>query len=349
MRTPLFSAQAGARMVDFHGWEMPVQYQGVIAEHQAVRQAVGVFDISHMGKLRLTADVATLERVVPSRLRDLQPGQSRYTLLLNETGGVLDDVIIYALGDREWLVIVNGATQTADRAWLESQGLAITNLSAAQILLAVQGPQATTTLQRYLDLPELLRFGHTTLIYQGQPVFIARTGYTGEDGYEVMLPIAIGLDFWPTLLAAGVTPCGLGARDTLRLEAALHLYGQDMDARTTPLEAGLSWLVDWEHDFIGKAALLAQKANGIAKKLVCLQLAGRAIARTGYAIATPDGQPLGQITSGTFSPSLQYPIAMGYVAAEAASVGATVQVEIRQQWQPATIVRRPFYRVEPRP
>lgn len=344
MRTPLFAAQAGARMVDFHGWEMPVQYHGVIAEHQAVRQTVGVFDISHMGKLRLTADVATLERLVPSRLRDLQPGQSRYTVLLNEAGGILDDVIIYALADREWFVIVNGATQAADIAWLESQGLTLTNLSAAQILLAVQGPQATAMLQRYLDLPELPRFGHTTLTYQGQPLFIARTGYTGEDGYEVMLPIATGLDFWPTLLAAGVTPCGLGARDTLRLEAALHLYGQDMDAETTPLEAGLAWLIDWEHDFIGKAALMTQKANGISKKLVCLQLADRAIARSGYAIATTDGQPLGQITSGTFSPSLQYPIAMGYVATAAASVGNTVQVEIRKQWQPATIVRRPFYR-----
>lgn len=344
MRTPLFAAQAGARMVDFHGWEMPVQYQGVVAEHQAVRQAVGVFDISHMGKLRLTADVATLEQIVPSRLRDLQPGQSRYTVLLNEAGGILDDVIIYALGDREWFVIVNGATQAADIAWLESQGLMITDLSAAQILLAVQGPQATATLRRYVDLPELPRFGHTSLTYQGESMFVARTGYTGEDGYEVMLPITTGLDFWPTLLADGVTPCGLGARDTLRLEVALHLYGQDMDAQTTPLEAGLSWLIDWEHDFIGKAALLDQKANGIPKKLVCLQLAERAIARSGYAIATADGQSLGQITSGTFSPSLQYPIAMGYVSAEAASLGATVQVEIRKQWQPATIVRRPFYR-----
>ncbi|MEO0801231.1 MAG: glycine cleavage system aminomethyltransferase GcvT [Cyanobacteria bacterium J06642_2] len=362
-RTPLFERHLAlkAKMVPFSGWEMPVRYQGVMAEHRAVRSRAGVFDISHMGKFVLRGPHvrAQLERIVPSSLAAIQPGQSRYTVMLNERGGIVDDLILYDRGrDRQnpdwecWTTIVNAATTVKDWNWMQQHLSDVTfeDLSGDRVLLAVQGPEAAEILQTLVREPlhEIPRFGHGPVMLSDRSDdvgFIARTGYTGEDGFEVMLPPAAGLELWDRLLAAEVVPCGLGARDTLRLEAALHLYGQDMDDDTTPLEAGLSWLVDWseERDYIGKSALLEQKQAGVRRRLVGLIMSGREIARSGYEVAHGDA-PVGTIVSGTQAPTLGKAIALAYVSPTLAKVGTELNVKIRDRFCPATVVKRPFYR-----
>lgn len=271
-RTPLFdlAIDLKARMTAFSGWEMPVQYVGISQEHAAVRMNAGMFDISHMGKFSLTGNVlAQLQPLVPSDLSRLQPGQAQYTVLLNSQGGIIDDLIFYYQGRDEagerWLTIVNAATSLKDKTWLlehlDLNQLEFQDYSATRILLAVQGPAAVQHLQPLVeaDLAAVAAFGHLESEVLGTPGFLARTGYTGEDGFEVMVEPTIGLELWRSLLASGVVPCGLGARDTLRLEAALALYGQDIDDTTTPLEAGLGWLVHWDKgDFIGRSILEAQ-------------------------------------------------------------------------------------------
>lgn len=348
---------ANARMVGFSGWEMPVQFSGIKQEHAAVRSAVGIFDISHMGKFRLVGvDVlALLQSLVPSDLNRLVPGQAQYTVLLNDQAGIIDDVIFYREASesstQHWVAIVNAATKDKDKDWITQQigdrQVELLDDSADQALIAVQGPKALRVLQALtsVDLSGLANFGHCRTAVMGHPAFVARTGYTGEDGFEVMLPATAAADFWQRLVAGGATPCGLGARDTLRLEAAMSLYGQDITDETTPLEAGLGWLVhgDKAEDFIGKAILLKQKADGVQRQIVGLQLAGRNIARHDYPIV--DGEAtIGMVTSGTLSPTLGYPIALAYVDKDYAKVGNTVDVRIRQQSYPATIVKRPFYR-----
>jgi len=253
-RTPLFALgiSLNARMTGFSGWEMPVQYSGITHEHQAVRSTAGMFDISHMGKFLLTGDrlVEQLQRLVPSDLSRLQPGQAQYTVLLNAQAGIVDDLIFYyqgldEAGQQRWFAIVNAATTLKDKTWLlehlDLSRLTFQDDSTTKILLAVQGPDAVKHLQPLVaeDLAAVPAFGHFEGTVLGQPGFLARTGYTGEDGFEIMVDPAIGLDLWRSLLSAGVTPCGLGARDTLRLEAAMALYGQDIDDTTTPLESGL--------------------------------------------------------------------------------------------------------------
>jgi aminomethyltransferase len=356
-------------MVPFAGWEMAVQYAGLVAEHQAVRQHCGLFDISHMGVLRLRGDGAkdALQALVPSDLFRIGPGEATYTVLLNEAGGIRDDLIVYDLGRPEdsdgpadeLLVIINAGCAEADTAWLRSQlepaGLAISDRKGDGVLLALQGPEAMARLETLAgaDLSGLPRFGHRTIHLTGTAagdaagasVFVARTGYTGEDGAELLLDRAAGGALWAQLLAEGVTPCGLGARDTLRLEAAMHLYGSDMDAATTPLEASLGWLVHLEMpaDFIGRDVLERQSAEGVSRRLVGLKLQGRAIARHGYPVLR-DGQVVGEVTSGTWSPSLGEAIALAYVPADATRVGTELAVEIRGKAEPAVVVKRPFYR-----
>ncbi len=352
-RTPLFSlqTQAGARMVSFGGWEMPVQYTSIQAEHQAVRQAVGLFDISHMGKFALTGPElrSQLQTLVPSNLERLEPGQAQYTVLLNPQAGILDDLIFYCQEPERWFVIANAATTDQDRSWIQQHltGVSFADLSAQKLLLAVQGPQAVSLVQAWVsaDLSALPRFGHLETQILGAPAFVARTGYTGEDGLELMLDPEVGIRLWQQLQAAGAVPCGLGARDTLRLEAALHLYGQDMSETTTPLEAGLGWLVHWSEKsaFIGREVLAAQQQQGVSRKLVGLAMSERAIARHGYPIWHA-GQVVGEVTSGTLSPTLGKPIALGYVSAALAKVGQPLQVEIRGKTYPAQVVKRPFYK-----
>ncbi len=360
LRTPLFdlSVALNARMTEFSGWEMPVQYGGITLEHQAVRTGAGMFDISHMGKFALRGrDVLSqIQTLVPSDLSRLQPGQAQYTVLLNDQAGIIDDLIFYfqgvdAVGDQRWMVIVNAATTPKDKIWmlehLDISQLSFTDLSTDQALIAVQGPQAVAHLQSFVaeDLTPIPAFGHGAGTVLGQPAFLARTGYTGEDGFEVMVDPEVGAELWRSLLAAGVTPCGLGARDTLRLEAAMHLYGQDMDDTITPLEASLGWLVHLESkgDFIGRSGLETQKREGVTKRLVGLQMQGRNIARHHYPVIS-EGASVGIITSGTLSPTLGQPIALAYLPPSLAQIGQTVEVEIRSKTYPATIVKRPFYK-----
>jgi len=356
--TPLFDlvVESKARMTAFAGWEMPVQFQGITQEHRAVRQQAGMFDISHMGRLLLKGPnlTAQLQTLVPSDLSTLQPGLAQYTVILNEAGGIIDDVICYYQGEtadnQNWTLIVNGANREKDKTWLQSnldKAVQLEDVTPTTVLLAIQGPEAVARLQPLVDtdLQGIPRFGHRQDMVLGQPGFLARTGYTGEDGFEVMVPPGIGQQLWRSLLGAGVVPCGLGARDTLRLEAAMVLHGQDIDETTTPLDASLSWLVHLERkgNFVGRVALEHQQKMGLTQKLVGLEMAGRHIARHGYPVLV-DGATVGQITSGTWSPTLEKAIALAYVPPDLAQVGQTLAVEIRGHSYPGRVVRRPFYR-----
>jgi len=364
-RTPLYdlAVEQKARFTAFSGWEMPVQFSGLKQEHQAVREAVGMFDISHMGKFSLTGKnlLASLQPLVPSDLQRLQPGQAQYTVLLNARAGILDDIIVYYQGENEageqhGQIIVNAATKTKDKAWLqaylEDSPVTFADLSGQKALIAIQGPQAVATLQPWVevDLTAVKAFGHLNATLLGEPAFLARTGYTGEDGFEVMVDPEVGVKLWSAIADAGATPCGLGARDTLRLEAAMCLYGQDITEETTPLEAGLGWLVhlDGKGDFMGRSVLEQQKAAGIERKLVGLKMAGRYIARHGYPVWV-DGEVVGEVTSGTLSPTLGEAIALAYVPKSLSKVGQNLEIEIRGKTHPAVVAKKPFYRSPNRP
>ncbi|MEA5582257.1 glycine cleavage system aminomethyltransferase GcvT [Nodularia harveyana UHCC-0300] len=359
-QTPLYQSSAAlkARFTSFGGWEMPVQFAGISREHEAVRNTAGMFDISHMGKFTLQGQhlIDKLQPLVPSDLNRLEPGQAQYTVLLNPQGGIIDDIIIYYQGEdttgkQQATIVVNASTTAKDKAWLLQQldpnQVDFQDLSPEKVLIALQGPKAVQYLQPLLqeDLAPIKAFGHLSAQILGKPAFIARTGYTGEDGFEVMLDADVGVELWQKLHQAGVTPCGLGARDTLRLEAAMALYGQDIDDTTTPLEAGLSWLVhlDTKGDFIGREVLAQQKADGVQKRLIGLQMLGRNIGRHGYPVLS-GGEVVGEISSGTLSPTLGYPIALAYLPTQLAKVGKQLEIQIRGKTYPAVVVKRPFYR-----
>ncbi|HEY9627609.1 MAG TPA: glycine cleavage system aminomethyltransferase GcvT [Coleofasciculaceae cyanobacterium] len=358
-RTPLYPLhlELKARMVPFSGWEMPVQYSSISQEHQAVRQQSGLFDISHMGKFVLSgADlISQLQNLVPSDLSTLQPGEAQYTVLLNPEAGIVDDLIIYyqgeSAGEQKITTIVNAATTDKDKNWilshLDTSQIKFQDLSLSKALIAVQGATAVQSLQTFVeeDLSAVKRFGHLEGTVLGQPGFLARTGYTGEDGFEVMVDPEVAESLWRSLLQVGAVPCGLGARDTLRLEAAMALYGQDINDATTPLEAGLGWLVhlDRKGEFIGRSRLEQQKQAGVDRRLVGLQMAGRNIARHDYPVLHK-GEPVGIVTSGTLSQTLGYPIALAYVPTALAKLGQGLEVEIRGKGYPATVVKRPFYK-----
>ncbi len=336
---------------------MPVQFEGIRPEHEAVRTEAGAFDISHMGKFILTGSdvIAQLQQLVPSDLSRLTAGKAQYTVLLNEQGGIIDDLIVYHQGvidqQQQITLIVNAGTTDKDKNWLQahlSETISLIDISREQALIAIQGPKATPILQQLCgdeDIQSLPRYNHLTGKLLGHPAFFARTGYTGEDGFEVMVPAAAAAKIWRELMDRGVLPCGLGARDTLRLEAAMALYGQDINDTTTPLEAGLGWLVHLEksENFIGRAVLEQQKASGIKRVLVGLTLEGRNIARHDYPLLS-EGAPVGIVTSGTLSPTLGYPVALGYLPPALASLGQTVEVAIRNKTFPATVVKKPFYK-----
>ena len=358
--TPLHEAAqaAGARFHPFAGWTLPLQFAGVVAEHRAVRSAVGMFDISHMGVLTLRGPAVkdALQNLVPSDLGRIGPGEAQYTVLLNEQGGILDDLIVYDRGrvaDRhEVVVVVNAARCAADTAWLERHLLprdcTVSDRKGDGVLLALQGPRAVPLLERLRgwELQGVPRFGHRQLAWGDEQVFLARTGYTGEDGVEMLLSREGGQRLWREVLEQGVQPCGLAARDTLRLEAALHLYGQDMDNCHTPLEASLGWLVHLEmpHPFIGREVLETQTRTGVPRRLVGLTLQGRAIARQGHSILDTTGAIVGVVTSGSWSPSLGHAVALGYVPPTMAKPGTDLLVQVRGQQVAASVVRRPFYR-----
>ena len=359
-RTPLYQmgVELKAKFTSFGGWEMPIQYSSITQEHHAVRNTAGMFDISHMGKFILQGKnlISQLEYLVPSDLSRLQPGQAQYTVLLNHQGGIVDDIIIYYQGTDSFdtqkvVIIVNAATTDKDKTWilahLDPNTVEFQDLSRDKILIAVQGPKATNHLQSLVtdDLSAIKAFGHLETTIFGKYAFLSRTGYTGEDGFEVMVDSAVGTDLWQNLYNVGVIPCGLGCRDTLRLEAAMALYGQDIDDTITPLEAGLGWLVhlDTKGDFIGREVLIQQKAQGVPRKLVGLQTEGRNIPRHGYHVLSCS-QVIGEVTSGTLSLTLGYPIALAYVPSQLATVKQQLEVEIRGKAYPAVVVKRPFYR-----
>ena len=358
LQTPLYelARQQKARFTAFSGWEMPVQFSGLKLEHQAVRSEAGMFDISHMGKFIFTGDrlIDTWQILVPSDLSRLQPGQALYTVLLNERGGIIDDIIFYYQGEsgtrQKAIVIVNAGTTNKDKEWilshLSDSSIQMQDVSQQQALIALQGPKAATILQNAVkeDISTMTAFTHQTVTINESSAFIARTGYTGEDGFEIMLEPEAARQLWQSLLKAGVTPCGLGARDTLRLEAAMSLYGQEIDDTITPLEAGLSWLVHLKKgDFIGRSVLEEQKAAGVKRRLVGLEMSGRYIARHGYPVIF-EGEAVGEVTSGTLAPTVGKAIALAYVPKSLSKAGQALEVEIRGKTYPATVVKKPFYR-----
>ncbi len=354
-RTPLHEAHraAGAKLVPFAGWEMPVQYTGIIDEHKAVRTGVGVFDVSHMGEIVFRGPRAAeaVQRVVTNAVGKLVDGAAMYTVMCYADGGIVDDCIVYRRGAEAYLIVVNASNIEKDFAWMREQSgelCDITDESAETALLAVQGPRAVETVSRLAgrDLgAEIKPFHFAGGTIAGSPIVAARTGYTGEDGFEVFLPADRARAAWDALLDAGVKPIGLGARDTLRLEARLCLYGNDIDSTTTPLEAGLGWVVKFDNDFVGKPALLDQKAKGLTRKLVGFVVKGRGIARHDYPILDqPGGSIIGRVTSGTTAPSLGVAIGMGYVPVGLSEPGRALVVDCRGKPAEIELVKGPFYK-----
>ncbi|HUY27361.1 MAG TPA: glycine cleavage system aminomethyltransferase GcvT [Candidatus Binataceae bacterium] len=357
MRTTLFPLhqKLNARMTVFGGFEMPVSYSGIIEEHRAVRAAAGIFDLSHMGEFEVRGPRALelLERAFTNCAARLRVGYAQYTILCAADGGTIDDLIVYRLEDQRYLLCVNASNIAADRdaiAELNLHGAEFRELSDATALVAIQGPRATALAATLADFPlaAVPRFGVAQGAVAGAKCIAARTGYTGEDGFEFFIAPADAAGLFEALRAAGAVPCGLGARDTLRLEAGLPLYGHELDRATSPLEAGLGAFVKLEREFIGAQALRAQRERGPAKRLVGLRTDdARSIARQGYKLFR-DGREAGVVTSGTFAPSLERPIAMGYLSAGALrpepAAAPALEVEIRNRRVAATIVPIPFYR-----
>ncbi len=339
----------GAKMVDFGGWDMPISYGSQIEEHHQVRRDAGMFDVSHMTVLDVHGAQARpfLRRLVANSVDKLKvPGKALYACMLDERGGVIDDLIVYYLAEDFFRVVVNAATRDKDLAWISAQaapfGLDLRERRDLA-MVAVQGPNARARVAGLLSAhaaAAVMKLGKFVAC-EADGLFVARTGYTGEDGFEVMVPEAAAVDFWNRLLAAGVAPAGLGARDTLRLEAGMALYGQDMDESVTPYEAGLAWTValDEGRDFIGRAALEAQKAAGAARQMSALVLDEKGVLRHGQPVATAAGA--GEILSGTFSPTLGKAIALARVPA--GEPGA-VTVDIRGRQLPVRVVKYPFVR-----
>ncbi len=355
LRTPLFDAHValGARIVEFGGWEMPVQYaNGVLAEHAAVRQRAGMFDVSHMGRIRLTGENAAhaLDRVVTSNIGRLRPGRARYGLICNESGGILDDVVVLRLGGDEFLMVCNAASWDRITGWLDQHcaGVSINHERDETSMMAVQGPEAVDALQPLIDLElgDVGRFACRSATVAGTSALISRTGYTGEDGFEVIVPAADAERVWRTLIEErGVAPCGLAARDVLRLEAGLMLYGQDMDDTVTPLEAGLDRFVNLDKDFLGVEKLREQAGNGVEKRITGLTVEGRSAPRHGYTVRV-DGGGESVITSGAYSPSLDYSVALAYLPIDISEPGNDVDVDIRGRTVRATTASLPFLQAD---
>jgi len=355
-KTPLHAShrRAGAKMVEFAGWDMPVQYQGVIQEHLAVRNRAGLFDVSHMGEIEIRGAGALdlCQQLGANDAARMKPFQAQYNLLLNQNGGIVDDVIVYRLAEDAFFVCVNAANTDKDFSWIESRAgraVEVENVSAKYAQLAVQGPRAEKILAPLaaLDLSGLKPFHFAYADVAAVRCLVARTGYTGEDGFELYCNADRAVTLWDAILEAGATqglcPVGLGARDTLRLEKAYPLYGHELDDTTTPLEAGLDWVVKFSKaEFTGREILLRQKESGVGRKLVGLELTAPGIARSGYPIFKED-RSIGRVTSGTKSPSLGKSIALGYVEAAQSEIGNPVDVEIRGRPTAARVVSLPFY------
>jgi glycine cleavage system T protein (aminomethyltransferase) len=345
-RTPIHDRHValGARLVPFAGWEMPVQYEGVIPEHRAVRTDAGAFDVSHMGEIEVEGPRAheLLQALLSNDLDRIEPGQAQYTLLTNEHGGIVDDLIAYRLGECRYLLVVNASNDDADFRWLKEReipGSDVRHVSAEYGLVAVQGPRA---LER-LELPAAKPFTFAEGVLDSVEVMVNRTGYTGEPGCELLCMAEDAPRLWDAVLARGVTPCGLGARDTLRLEACYPLHGNDITPETDAISAGLGWTCALDKEFTGAETLRRVKAEGPARKLVPFVMREKAIPRHGMAI-----EGGGEVTSGTHSPMLDVGIGMGYVPVAAAEPGTELVVDVRGRPRRGEVVTKPIYRREER-
>lgn len=359
-RTPLNAEhrRLGARMVDFGGWDMPVQYSGVIDEHNVVRTTVGLFDVSHMGELMVSGRGANdfLQRMTTNDITKIAIGQAQYSALCKEDGCVIDDIIVYRRGIDSFMVCVNASNAEKDEQWLRAHlpasGVILENESDAYAQIAVQGPKARELVQQIVDIniSSLKYYWFSEGKVLGQPSIIARTGYTGELGYELYVPAEASPRIWSALVEAaqkfGGKPCGLGARDTLRLEMGYLLYGNDMDEGINALECGLGWVTKFaKGEFIGSKALAAQKELGLSRQIVGIQMVDKAIARHGYKIfsAAEGGHELGWVTSGTVAPSLSVNVGMAYLPPEFSALGTEIFVEIRGERKMAKVCKKPFY------
>lgn len=347
--------QLGAKLVDFAGYWMPIQYRGILDEHRRVRTSVGLFDVSHMGEFRISGPAALdfLQRVTINDVSKLEVNQIQYSAMCYEDGGIVDDLLVYRLPDC-YLTVVNASNLVKDFNWMEQHlipGAQLEDVSDDYTLLALQGRDATRVLQKLtpVDLSKLEYYWLVQASIAGIPALISRTGYTGELGYEIGFAPEASETVWNAIMQAGqefeIEPIGLGARDTLRLEMKYCLYGNDIDQTTNPLEAGLGWVTKLKKgDFIGRPALLAAKAAGLRRKLVALVVAERAVPRHGYPV-TKDGREIGVVTSGTMSPSVGLGIAMAYVATEFSEIDSVVEIQIRNKAIPARVIQPPFYQL----
>ncbi|MDI6732101.1 MAG: glycine cleavage system aminomethyltransferase GcvT [Candidatus Margulisbacteria bacterium] len=334
----------GAKMVPFAGWEMPVSYPaGILAEHTAVRTSAGLFDVGHMGLIKIEGEdsLPFLQKVATNDASKLEANECQYAVLCNEAGGAIDDVLVYRL-PMFYLIVCNASNMDKVIAWLKKQSQSFHSLAAGPYenycMLSIQGPKAVGIVEKVLTVSLAdLRHNHTLW---WRDIILSRTGYTGEDGIEMIVAKKEVVKVWQSFLSAGVQPCGLGARDTLRLEAGLPLYGHEYDEQTSPLEVGYGWAVKFDKgDFVGREALLKQNENGVVKKLAGLEIEGRAIARQGDEVLG-----IGKVTSGTYSPTLKRPIAMAFITSDHAQLGNQVLVKIRENLAPAQVVAKSFYK-----
>jgi aminomethyltransferase len=347
-RTPLFEShvRAGAKLVPFGGWEMPVQYgDGIRAEHLAVRRAAGIFDVSHMGEVQTSGPDAEafLQHVLSNDVSKIAIGGAQYSLLCRDDGGVLDDLFTYRLEPDRYLTVTNAANHDADVAWLQAHAdgfdVEVADVHDQYAMLAVQGPVAREIVQALADHPLPLRMQAGERVIYGRPALVCGTGYTGEDGVELLVDPADAPALWDEIVARGPVPCGLAARDTLRLEVCFHLYGNDLSPDRNPIEAGLGWACKEDTGFIGADAVRAAREGGTAERLVAFTLTGPGIARQGNPIVGG-----GVVTSGTMSPCLDVGIGMAYVPAAAASVGTPLEIDVRGKIRTAVVAAKPLYR-----
>jgi aminomethyltransferase len=347
-QTPLYRNHVAlkGRMVEFAGWSMPVMYSGILEETRAVRQSVGIFDISHMGRVRVSGSGATalLQEVTSNDVAALQSTEAQYSLLTNPTGGIIDDIIVYREAEESYLVVINASNTAKDLEWIRrhnSAEVSITDQTDETAMIAVQGPAAPEMVASLVGMPELLelkRFQYGVADFAGVGILCCRTGYTGEDGFELIVPAGQAGELWEDLLKNGAVACGLGARDALRIEAGYPLYGHEIDDTTTPVEAGLMWVVSLEKgDFIGKEAISSVKTTGSSRRLVGLSSRERIQPRQGYTIYRNDVE-IGVVTSGVFSPTVGHSVAMGYVDRGSAKTGTEVTIAVRDKRCSAHVV-----------
>ena len=346
----------GAKMVPFAGYNMPVQYEGVNIEHETVRNAVGVFDVSHMGEFLIEGEHALdlIQRVSSNDASKLQIGQAQYSCLPNDEGGIVDDLIIYKIKEEQYLLVVNASNIEKDWKWLESKnaiGANMRNISDDYSLLAIQGPKAVEAMQSLSshDLSAIKFYNFIVGDFAGiEHVIISATGYTGSSGFEIYCKNSDVQPVWDQVLKAGsnygIKPIGLAARDTLRLEMGYCLYGNDIDDNTSPIEAGLGWITKFTKEFTNSEALKAEKEAGPKRKLIAFEMDERGIPRQGYPIVNDNDEPIGEVTSGTMSPSLGKSIGLGYVTTENSGIGNIIHIQIRKKTIPAIIVKLPFYK-----